>query len=285
MNIAFVVLHYKVNLITETCIEYLLNQKYEDYEIIVIDNCSGNDSYEKLVKKYKNNKRIYFVSIEYNLGFAKANDLGYQIAKHKFEADCIAVINNDLFIKDINFCSRLSEFGEKKQFYLMGPDIINKTGDHQNPLKNCAIDKKTVQYIILLTKIKIILLPYFYELKRIFNQSNIKDKYNYEKTYIKEYMEDVPLHGSCLIFGKKFIDNFEYPFYPDTFLYGEEDILYFKLKSCGIKTIYNPDFRVYHVEDVSTESISKSSKNKRMFELKNSLKSLKILKRMMNEEV
>lgn len=279
MKIAFVILHYKVESITKKCIDYLLEQDYNNFEIVVIDNCSKNGSYEKLVEEYVHNDSIYFVSAEYNLGFAKANDLGYQIAKHKFGAECIVVVNNDLFIKDTLFCSRLSTYSEKNPFFIMGPDIINKIGEHQNPLVGCADNKKKVQQMILRTRIKIMLFPWLYVVKK----KVVKEKCLVQEKS-KEYQQNVPLHGSCLIFGKKFIDEFEFPFYPDTFLYGEEDILYYRAQKKKIMTMYNPDFLVYHVEDVATESISKSSKKKRLFELKNSLNSLRILKKMMKED-
>lgn len=279
MKIVFVILHYKVESITKKCIDYLLEQNYNDFKIVVVDNCSKNGSYEKIVEEYVNNDLLYFVSVEYNLGFAKANDLGYQIAKHKFEAECVVVINNDLFIKDKSFCTRLSTYSAENPFFVMGPDIINKIGQHQNPLVGCADNKKKVQRMILLTRIKILLLPWLYVVKK----KVVKGKGLVQENST-EYQQDVPLHGSCLIFGKKFINEFEFPFYPDTFLYGEEDILYYIVKKRKITTIYNPDFHVYHVEDVATESISKSNKKKRLFELKNSLNSLRILEKMMKED-
>lgn len=276
MVIAFVVLHYKVESVTKECIEYLLRQDYQNYRIIVIDNCSLNGSYEKLVEEYKNESHIYFASIEYNLGFAKANDLGYQIAKHKFNAECIAVINNDLMIEDTKFCKKLDAVCKNVEFDILGPDIINKVGVHQNPLKGCISNKSQLNKMILTIYIKLLLIPMFYSLnrKKGLKQSDVS-------MASLETTEGVPLHGSCLIFGKQFVDRFEFPFYPETFLYGEEDILYYLVKKRNLKTIFYPDLKVYHMEDVSTDSISKNRKEKRIFELKNSLKSLVILKALM----
>lgn len=280
MNIVFVVLHYKVASITKMCLEYLMQQDYEKFEIIVIDNCSKNGSYEELLNTYYNNKKIYFVSIEHNLGFAKANDLGYQIAKHKFSANCIVVINNDLFIKDKQFCNILNNINKIEDFEILGPNIINKNGEHQNPLINCAIEKKDVCRLINKTRLKIKLIPLLYGLtKRKGKKQQISTNDNQN-----EKMENVPLHGSCLIFGNKFINKYEYPFYPNTFLYGEEDILFYQARKRGIRTLYYPDLIVHHIEDVSTEEVTKDNKEKRLFELKNSLTSLLILKELMEKE-
>lgn len=280
MNIAFVVLHYKVASITKMCLEYLLQQDYEKIQIVVIDNCSENGSYEELLSIYSNNKKIYFVSIEYNLGFAKANDLGYQIAKHKFSANCIVVINNDLFIKDKLFCRKLCAMNKIKNFEILGPDIINKNGEHQNPLNKCIDSRVAARRLINITRLKIILIPFLYGIKKKVN----KKPPIYSRKYQSQAMENVPLHGCCLVFGQKFISKYEFPFYPDTFLYGEEDILFYQARKRKIGTLYSPDLIVHHVEDVSTESVSRDNKDKRTFELRNSLKSLLILKELMEKE-
>lgn len=277
MKIVFVILHYKVEEITQECIEYLLRQDYQNLQIIVIDNCSSNGSYEKLLQQYCNEKKVYFTSIEYNLGFAKANDLGYQIAKHRFDAECTVVINNDLMIKDRDFCKKIERISNIEKFDILGPDIINAEGVHQNPLKQCVTNKKELNKLIAITKIKLFLVPMLYVFR---TRKMIKSS---EQNVNMQRQENVPLHGSCLIFGKEYIDRFEFPFYPETFLYGEEDILYFWARKNRLKIVYNPELQVYHMEDISTNSILKNQRHKRVFELKNSIKSLKILKKLMDD--
>lgn len=277
MNIVFVVLHYKVEDITQECIDYILQQNYPKLKIVVIDNCSANGSYEKLLARYVNENRLYFASIEYNLGFAKANDLGYQIAKHKFNAECIAIINNDLMIRDGYFCKKLEDVINTYKFDILGPDIITMEGIHQNPLNECVTNKIDLKKLIIKTRLKLLLIPLLYNLLPYeTKKKNINDD-------CMARLEDIPLHGSCLVFTKSFIDKTEFPFYPETFLYGEEDILYFLVCKKELKTMFCPELKVYHKEDVSTDNVfSKSRKAKRIFELKNSLNSLKILWKLYN---
>ena len=276
MKIVFVVLHYKLYSVTKECIEYLLKQEYKDIHIVIVDNCSNNGSLEQLKGEYISNK-IYFVSIEHNLGFAKANDLGYQIAKHRFNADFIAVINNDLFIEDITFCNKLLDSYYRNTFDILGPDIVNKDGFHQNPLQNCVVSEEGLNKLILKTRIKLLLMPYFYRFKQK------KDYVNSEENHGSKCQFGVPLHGSCLIFSKIFIQNYEFPFYPETFLYGEEDILYYLAMKNQVKMVYDSQLKVKHIEDATSKSISSTNKDKRMFELKNSLQSLLILKKIMKK--
>lgn len=275
MKVAVVVLHYKVDAITVECVDKLLSQNNDNLRIIIVDNNSSNGSFEILRDRYQNNEKVYLVSIEYNLGFAKANDLGYQIAKHKFESEIILVINNDLFIDDTEFINKVIKVYKEEEFDILGPDIVNLNGQHQNPLKGCIESLEDVEKHLFMIKIKIFLLPVFYKLKK---EKSVEGAEIAKKTVI-----GVPLHGACLIFGKNFVKEVEYPFYPDTFLFGEEDILYFRAKQNGLKMLYKSELVVRHMEDVSTKSIMKSSLEKRLFELRNSYTSLKILKKLMLE--
>ncbi|MCF0125821.1 MAG: glycosyltransferase, partial [Clostridia bacterium] len=153
MKVSFVVLHYKVADITEECVNLILKQNYKNLNIIIVDNNSNNGSLEYLKSKYHNEKNIYIIGIEENIGFAKANDLGYQIAKHKFNAEMIVVINNDLMIYDNMFCQNIVTKYKECNFDILGPDIINKEGVHQNPLKNCITNRKQLNKRIFKYKI------------------------------------------------------------------------------------------------------------------------------------
>lgn len=274
-QIVFVILHYKVLTVTEESIKFILKQNYDNIKIIVVDNFSNNSSIEALKNKFDNNDKLEFVLLERNYGFAKANDIGYSIAKHKYNASYIVVMNNDVMIKDDQFCNKLLMLNLPEQIGVVGPDILTLNEEHQNPLKACIITKTQLKKAISVTKFKLVLVPLFYKLKRKKEKINV--------TFIKTSQRNVPLHGACIIFLRPFIQKFEFAFYPDTFLYGEEDILFYLARKQGIEFLYEPLLKVQHMEDVSTNSISVNRKNKRIFQLKHSLKSLTILKSLMED--
>ena len=87
--------------------------------------------------------------------------------------------------------------------------------------------------------------------------------------------ENVKLHGSCLIFSPLFIKECDNAFYSKTFMYMEEDILYYICWRNKYKTIYDPDIIIFHKEDTATDVLFHSSFKKRKFCLKNSIKSQK----------
>lgn len=279
-EIVFVVLHYKVIEITKECLDNLLQQNYVNYHILVIDNHSCDGSYEELYALYHENKHVEVITAERNYGFAKGNDIGYLIAKHKYNADYIIVMNNDVMIEDKEFCQKLVSSIYDDAVGVIGPDIINLKGMHQNPLKDCITTKSALNKAIIKTRIKIIMIPLLYDIVK--NRKQVVDTLATETIKNEKEERNVPLHGSCLIFTKPFIDRLEYAFYPETFLYGEEEILYYISTSMNLETLYLPNLVVKHMEDVSTNSLFGKTKEKRLFELKNSLKSLQILKNLWN---
>ena len=95
-KIVFVVLHYKALEVTDECISCLLNQNYKNFNILVIDNYSNDNSAERLRLKYGSIGNLNIIQLEENYGFAKANDIGFLVAKYRYNADYIVVINLSL---------------------------------------------------------------------------------------------------------------------------------------------------------------------------------------------
>lgn len=279
-KVAFVILHYLTTVDTIECIESIQeNVKYDNYEIVVIDNASNNDSFETLRNKYEKISNINLIKNKENLGFAKGNNVGYLYAKERLKAEFIFVINNDTLIKDENFVIDIVNYYKKNKFHVLGPNIISLQDDgRQNPLNTVLTTKKQVineiiKYSILLS-MNIIKLE---DLKKYILKKVKKEKVQIDKADNKNnIMENVPLHGSCMIFSKDYINMNEYAFYPETFLYVEEDILFYLCNKNNLKTVYFPKVTIYHKEDSSTDFLMNTASEKRRFLYKNILKSLNI---------
>ncbi len=100
----------------------------------------------------------------------------------------------------------------------------------------------------------------------------------------KERIKGVPLHGSALIFSRKYMTKFDDIFYNDTFLYAEEDFLNYRRIKYNLTFVYNPELKIYHKEDASTGFILDSSRSKRLFIFKHSVDSQsKLLKKLKSE--
>lgn len=72
-------------------IDSVLLQTYDNWELIIIDDCSPDES-NKIIKEYlSKDSRIKFVKLEKNSGAAVARNKGIEIAKGRF----IAFLDSD----------------------------------------------------------------------------------------------------------------------------------------------------------------------------------------------
>lgn len=79
---------------TERCIPSLLNQTYKNFEILVVDNGSTNDSLKRLQVLEEKNIQIVVIDNGFNRGFAGGVNTGINYAIEN-EFDAIALFNND----------------------------------------------------------------------------------------------------------------------------------------------------------------------------------------------
>ncbi|HGR1948844.1 TPA: glycosyltransferase family 2 protein [Streptococcus pneumoniae] len=274
MNFCFVILHYRTSNDTIECIKSI--QKLEgDYKIVIVDNASQNGSIERVEALFANNDEIVIIKNTKNLGFAAGNNIGYAYARTQIKADMIAVLNNDIVIKQKDFINRIFELYRNSQFHIAGPDIVSLVdGHHQSPVVEkinsiSKANKELFKYRIL----RIINKIGLYELmtrqpKKELNRISVADPMRYQ--------ENVILHGSFVIFSPLYVSEEECAFRPDIFMYMEEPILYEYCMLKNYKTVFDPSIVIYHKEDSSTNSLYNAAYAKREFVFKNMIRSLKI---------
>jgi glycosyltransferase involved in cell wall biosynthesis len=64
------------------CITSITNQTYDNYELIVVDDCSTDKSY-KIAKKFKSDK-VKIIRLEKNQGYSKAKNEGIILSKGEY---------------------------------------------------------------------------------------------------------------------------------------------------------------------------------------------------------
>ena len=292
MFLCYVILHYMDSDTTIECIDSIIRTTtIEDYKIIVVDNASKNGSYERLLKYYENQTKIEWISNDKNYGFSKGNNIGYRYAKKKFEPEYILIGNNDLVFEQEEFVVNLKELGEKYPFYVAGPDIINLNEVHQSPyqmqLRPVSVVKKKLRskklfLAILKTKKALPFLRGINIAEKIYLDDGSKKK---GKKQVTEIMKNVVLHGSCVIFSKRYIEEHEDAFPEYTFLYMEEELLALRCEKLGYDTYYFPQLKVKHKEDVSTNSAAKNELDKNIFVFTESIKAVNVYLKLVKKDV
>lgn len=276
-KIGFVILHYIVKDETIKCVESIIEKiDTKNYEIIIVDNASVNNSGIELKELYKNNSKIHVILNEKNLGFTGGNNIGFKYAKD-LNCNFICMMNNDTYLIQDDFFKQIEMEYNNSHCAVIGPEIHLLNGAIE------LVNKKLISKEELLQQIKrckksLIKNYLFIESLDLTLRKYIKKVIGYKKDNnyrlnnpIEKRQEDVVLHGCCLIFTPIYIDKFD-GLNHKTFLYKEEELLYVRLKQNNMLPVYNPDIKIFHTEDVATNSETKKSYKKRRFVYKYNIK-------------
>ncbi|MEW4328511.1 glycosyltransferase family 2 protein [Rossellomorea marisflavi] len=113
--------------ISET-IESVINQTYKNWELIVIDDCSTDNTKEKILEMLKQDKRIFYKCLKENSGAAIARNTAVNLAKGKYIAflDSDDLWRNEKLHKQLNFM--------KENNYYFSSTNYNKIDEDGNDL-------------------------------------------------------------------------------------------------------------------------------------------------------
>lgn len=275
-KIVYVILHYITIDDTKKCVQSIIDKCNENFEIVIVDNNSPNNTGDVLKEEYRENEKVHVILSDKNLGFANGNNLGFKYAKENLNPEFIVMCNNDVYMIQNDFCEKIIEEYNRSKFAILGPKILlnnNKICDYEDKM----LSLKQLKRKMISTKIYYYLnklhLRYVYAIfSKIFKLFNRRKKI--VDTSIRK--EDVVIHGCCIIFSQEYIEKFD-GIDNRTFLYYEEPLLYLRVKRNGMKSVYNPDIKIFHNEGIATTKTQKNKRKKFDFVLKNELESINIL--------
>ncbi|MDD2980729.1 MAG: glycosyltransferase [Hespellia sp.] len=254
--IGFVILHYLDEDCTNTCIKCIRDLEGEKH-IVVVDNASENGSGYRLMKTYEECEDVSVIFSSINAGFAKGNNMGVTYARQHFQPDFIVVLNNDVEINQKDFCKRVVDTYKEHPFDMMGPDIISQyTGVHQSPKRLDAITLESVRskaaYVRRSQNPVLMYLSSEEKKNVLLYRWKTRKKREREGIDFATPKENVILHGSCIIFSRRFFEKRPEPFYAATFMYYEMEILDWICRRQGLVSRYEPSICVLHHQNVST---------------------------------
>src|SRR3989344_6360787 len=98
-DLSIIIISYNTKQITQDCLDSILKSlknSHLNYEIIVIDNGSTDDSVKLLKELSIKKQELRILQNKKNVGFGKANNQGVKIAK----SDYILFLNSDTLVLD-----------------------------------------------------------------------------------------------------------------------------------------------------------------------------------------
>lgn len=107
----------------DKCLNSLENQLFKDFKLYIIDNNSKDNSID-VIKKYSNILDIDLVEMNYNSGFAVANNIGI---KKAIEEGCnyILTLNNDVEVPKEALRNAMEDIDKNKEFHFFQLFMIN----------------------------------------------------------------------------------------------------------------------------------------------------------------
>lgn len=242
-TISVIILNYNGHIDTCELLDCFLEVIEENFNIILVDNCSTDISVSEIEKWLVAIKdrilynRITFIKNPENGGFSKGNNIGIRYAIENLNSDIFWILNNDTII-DKNAIRDVNEF-----FKSIG-----------NNYKNIGIWGNTILYFHNRGKIQYAGGGYN-KLFKTFpvargNKENYSDKYDHDITPDYDFV-----YGASMFVTKEFIENVGL-LSEEYFIYFEELDWAYRAKSKGMKLGFIPKLKVYHKEGAT---ISKNS--------------------------
>jgi glycosyltransferase EpsE len=107
----------------EESIKSILNQTYQNFELIICDDGSTDNIYEVL-NKYKNHSKIKIIKNETNLGIAKTLNKMIEVTS----GDCFTQHDSDDISLPTKFEKQIKEMKEGSNFVVTQAKLINSDG-------------------------------------------------------------------------------------------------------------------------------------------------------------
>ena len=220
--ISVIIVNYNAGKLLLDCIESVFASNNDNYEVIVVDNCSSDNSHKVCKKKFD---KIKLIENYKNLGFCEGNNVGIRNASGEY----LLILNPDTIIEsDLieKFLDAIKNYGEGlfqgKNVAIDNDNILRSTGNQINLIGfRYARDKGVKEY------------------KKFFNVEEI----NYAS-------------GTCLFTSTKTMKKIGL-FDPFLFLYHDDLDLGWRALCLNIKSFFVPTIKIRHVSSYNLQWSSK----------------------------
>ena len=225
-DLSIIITSYNTREITRNCLDSILKSLKKsslNYEIIVVDNASLDDSVKMLKSLRINDLRI--IENKKNLGFGKANNQAVELAS----SDYILFLNSDILVLD-------SAIKELYKFYKQNENMINFLGGK------------------LLNK-DMTLQPScgpFYTLPVVFAALFLRGDYYSLTRYSPNKLKEVDwISGACILTKKQYLQLIN-GFDDNIFMYMDEIDLLYRAKMKNYRVFFYPNARFIHLGSASS---------------------------------
>ena len=220
--VSIIILNYNAGELLLNCVESILKSDFKNYEIIVVDNNSKDESHLICKEKFE---EIKLIENSQNFGFCEGNNIGAKNAKGEF----IIIINPDTTVTP-NWINEFLKANKENGDGIYQPKIISLE------------DKKT----ILSTGNMI----------HLFGFGFARDKGNLKTKNVENVEKITYSSGTCIFTTKKLFEKIGM-FDSFLFLYHDDLDLSWRASMQKIDSFYVPTITVFHKESYNFQWSSK----------------------------
>jgi GT2 family glycosyltransferase len=211
--ISIIILNYNAGDLIFNCVNSVFQTKYENYEVILVDNISTDGSHKKCKKNFD---KIQLIENSKNFGYCEGNNIGIRKAKGEF----IVILNPDTIVEPNwldEFLIAYSKFGEglyqPKILSLYEENILQSTGN----------------------------------MIHLFGFGFAKDKGIKDNNQFNKIEKIGYASGTCLFTSSKVFEKIGL-LDPFLFLYHEDLDLGWRGAQLGINSYFVPNVKIFHAE-------------------------------------
>lgn len=231
-----IVLNYNDFYNTKKYVTHISNYTIID-KIVIVDNKSTDDSFEKLNLLSASIDKTEVISSGINNGYASGNNFALKYVENRYPVKKIVISNPDIEISEKNFIKILESIDDE-EFVAASGIVYNKDGT--------IADKFAWKFPMFMY----LLLKKVYPLNMLLTKLQYTTQYNLKELNINNEVDVIS--GCFFAISAKAFKEVGY-FDEETFLYYEEDILFFKLKNNNYKSRIILDASLVHYGGTSTK--------------------------------
>ena len=233
MELSIVIVNYNVKEFLTQCLDSIFkSQTQYDYEVIVVDNSSKDSGRDQICSTFKH---ITWVDNIENVGFGKANNQGFTLAKGVFTLilNPDTVLQEDIIEKCVSYLKAHPEVGG------LGIKALDGSGQFL-PESKRALPTPLVAFWKITG------------LSALFPKSSVFARYHLGHLSPEENHEVDILVGCFMMVPTALLLSVG-GFDPQYFMYGEDIDLSYELQKTGHKNIYFSESQIIHYKGESTK--------------------------------
>ena len=224
------------------CLDSILKHTHEtDFELILIDNGSSDESRSTVEEYAGRDRRVTAILNEKNLFFAKACNQGYDISRGRY----LLIANNDIFLTSDTITDLVQYADEHPEVGIVTPRFVGRDGRPQDFVRRLPNALHIVAHYHRMGRA----VDRFLFGRRIQNHYFYRDRSFAQVEVIEQAGASFSLIRREVVEELGFLFDERFPL-----LFNDVD-LYFRLKQHGAVSHVVADIRVVHLGGVSSDKL------------------------------